>query len=205
MYQQAIEKYLKQHGHSSIDLKAVLFDMDGVLFNSMPNHASSWHKVMERMGFGLSEEEAYMHEGRTGADTINIISRRERGCDATDEEIKAIYAAKSGKVTVTSYQAGGAGYYVSINHGDGFSSIYMHLNSYIVSPGQYVNAGQVIGYVGSTGLSSGPHLDFRVYMNGQAIDPLKMESPPSVPLKECHRDSFMLIKDSLIQCISKIS
>ena len=94
MYQEAIEKYLKQHGHSSIDLKAVLFDMDGVLFNSMPNHASSWHKVMERMGFGLSEEEAYMHEGRTGADTINIISRRERGCDATDEEIKAIYAAK---------------------------------------------------------------------------------------------------------------
>ena len=51
MYQEAIEKYLKQHGHSSIDLKAVLFDMDGVLFNSMPNHASSWHKVMKRMGF----------------------------------------------------------------------------------------------------------------------------------------------------------
>ena len=95
MYQEAIEKYLKQHGHEKINLKAVLFDMDGVLFNSMPNHASSWHKVMERMGFGLSEEEAYMHEGRTGADTINIISRRERGCDATDEEIKAIYAAKS--------------------------------------------------------------------------------------------------------------
>ena len=95
MYQEAIEKYVKQHGHQRIDLKAVLFDMDGVLFNSMPNHASSWHKVMERMGFGLSEQEAYMHEGRTGADTINIISRRERGHDATDEEIKAIYTAKA--------------------------------------------------------------------------------------------------------------
>ena len=95
MYQEAINNYLKQHGHERINLKAVLFDMDGVLFNSMPNHASSWHKVMERMDFGLSEQEAYMHEGRTGADTINIISRRERGHDATDEEIKAIYAAKS--------------------------------------------------------------------------------------------------------------
>ena len=95
MYQEAIEKYVKKHGYQHINLKAVLFDMDGVLFNSMPNHASSWHKVMERMGFGLSEQEAYMHEGRTGADTINIISRRERGHDATDEEIKAIYAAKS--------------------------------------------------------------------------------------------------------------
>ena len=95
MYPQAIEQYLAKHGYDKINLKAVLFDMDGVLFNSMPNHASSWHKVMERMGFGLSEQEAYMHEGRTGADTINIISRRERGHDATDEEIKAIYAAKS--------------------------------------------------------------------------------------------------------------
>ena len=95
MYQETIGKYLKQHGYERINLKAVLFDMDGVLFNSMPNHASSWHKVMKRMGFGLSEQEAYMHEGRTGADTINIISRRERGHDATDEEIKAIYAAKS--------------------------------------------------------------------------------------------------------------
>lgn len=95
MYQEAIKKYLNKHGYEQINLKAVLFDMDGVLFNSMPNHARSWHKVMVRMGFGLSEQEAYMHEGRTGADTINIISRRERGHDATDEEIKAIYAAKS--------------------------------------------------------------------------------------------------------------
>ena len=76
-------------------LKAVLFDMDGVLFNSMPNHAESWHKVMLRFGFGLSRDEAYMHEGRTGASTINIVSRRERGHDATEEEIKAIYQAKT--------------------------------------------------------------------------------------------------------------
>ena len=95
MYQEAIKQYLKKHGYERIDLKAVLFDMDGVLFNSMPNHTQSWHKIMERFGFGLSEEEAYLHEGRTGADTINIISRRERGHDATDEEIKAIYAAKA--------------------------------------------------------------------------------------------------------------
>ena len=95
MYQEAIKQYLCKYGHERIDLKAVLFDMDGVLFNSMPNHTRSWHRIMERFGFGLSEEEAYMHEGRTGADTINIISRRERGHDATDEEIKAIYAAKA--------------------------------------------------------------------------------------------------------------
>ena len=53
-----------------IHLKAVLFDMDGVLFNSMPYHAEAWHKVMLAHGLNLSREEAYLHEGRTGAGTI---------------------------------------------------------------------------------------------------------------------------------------
>lgn len=95
MYQEAIKNYLAKTHHKSINLKAVLFDMDGVLFNSMPNHAEAWHKTMEQFGFTLSREEAYMHEGRTGAATINIVSQRERGIDATEEEIKRIYQAKS--------------------------------------------------------------------------------------------------------------
>ena len=89
MFKEAINNYLHTHGYESIDLKAVLFDMDGVLFDSMPNHAEAWHKIMKRFGFGLSREEAYMHEGRTGASTINIVSRRERGHDATEEEINS--------------------------------------------------------------------------------------------------------------------
>lgn len=95
MFRETINNYLQTHGYDAIRLKAVLFDMDGVLFDSMPNHAESWHKVMERFGFGLSREEAYMHEGRTGAATINIVSQRERGRDATEEEIKEIYRAKT--------------------------------------------------------------------------------------------------------------
>jgi murein DD-endopeptidase MepM/ murein hydrolase activator NlpD len=94
------------------------------------------------------------------------------GVDLALPQGEPIYAAKSGKVTVTSYQAGGAGYYVSINHGDGFSSIYMHMTHYIVAPGQYVNAGQVIGYVGSTGGSTGPHLHFGIAYNGTYINPM---------------------------------
>jgi len=95
------------------------------------------------------------------------------GVDMAAPQGTPIYAAKSGKVTRTSYQAGGAGYYVSINHGDGFSSIYMHMTHYIVSPGQYVNAGQVIGYVGSTGGSTGPHLHFGIAYNGTYVNPMK--------------------------------
>ena len=94
------------------------------------------------------------------------------GVDMAAAQGTPIYAAKSGKVTVTSFQAGGAGYYVSINHGDGFSSVYMHMTHYIVSPGQYVTAGQVIGYVGSTGGSTGPHLHFGISYNGTYVNPM---------------------------------
>ena len=72
-------------------LKAVLFDMDGVLFNSMPYHSEAWHQVMKTHGLDLSREEAYMHEGRTGASTINIVFQRELGKEATQEEIESIY------------------------------------------------------------------------------------------------------------------
>ena len=82
-----------------------------------------------------------------------------------------IYATRGGQVTIASYEAGGAGYWVSINHLDGYSSRYMHMTHFIVSPGQYVAAGQIIGYCGSTGGSSGPHLHFGIYKNGEAVNP----------------------------------
>lgn len=95
MFEESIACYLEKRGHADIQLKAVLFDMDGVLFNSMPYHADAWHKVMERHGLHLSREEAYMHEGRTGSSTINIVYRRQFGKDATPEMIESIYAEKS--------------------------------------------------------------------------------------------------------------
>ena len=85
VFENSIARYLEKHGHPYIQLKAVLFDMDGVLFNSMPYHADAWHKVMERHGLHLSREEAYMHEGRTGASTINIVYQRQYGKDAKEE------------------------------------------------------------------------------------------------------------------------
>jgi beta-phosphoglucomutase-like phosphatase (HAD superfamily) len=71
MFKEEIKKYLAENQHARIQLKSVLFDMDGVLFNSMPYHADAWHKVMASRGLELSHTEAYMHEGRTGAGTIN--------------------------------------------------------------------------------------------------------------------------------------
>lgn len=95
MFQEAIAQYLKQNHYESIQLKSVLFDMDGVLFDSMPYHAEAWYKTMKAHGLNLSREEAYLHEGRTGAGTINIVCQRQLGRDATQEEIESIYLEKS--------------------------------------------------------------------------------------------------------------
>lgn len=92
---QAVEAYVKEHGYDKMRLCAAMFDMDGVLFDSMRNHARSWHDTMAHFGMDLPEWEAYMHEGRTGAGTINIVSKRERGHEASQEEIEKIYAYKS--------------------------------------------------------------------------------------------------------------
>ena len=81
-----------------------------------------------------------------------------------------IYATRSGTVDTASYN-GSAGYYVQINHGDGFRSIYMHMTHYVVSSGQHVSQGQVIGYCGSTGGSTGPHLHFGISYNGSYVNP----------------------------------
>ena len=94
------------------------------------------------------------------------------GIDMACPQGTPIYATRAGTVTMASYQAGGAGYYVSINHGDGFSSIYMHMTHYVVSAGQSVSAGQLIGYVGNTGVSTGPHLHFGISYAGTYVNPL---------------------------------
>lgn len=92
------------------------------------------------------------------------------GVDLAAPSGTPIVATRSGKVTSTTYDSS-SGYYVVINHGDGFESKYLHMTHYIVSPGQQVTAGQVIGYVGSTGASTGPHLHFSIKYNGEHVNP----------------------------------
>ena len=84
-----------------------------------------------------------------------------------------VYASKSGTVKQSAYQAGGAGHYVIIDHGDNQLTVYYHLTSRAVNKGDKVTQGQTIGTVGSTGNSTGPHLHFGIKINGSWVDPLK--------------------------------
>ena len=93
------------------------------------------------------------------------------GVDLANDQGTPIYAARSGKVTVATY-GGTYGYYVTINHGDGYSSLYAHMTHYVVHKGDTVKKGQLIGYMGSTGRSTGPHLHFSIFYNGSSVNPM---------------------------------
>lgn len=93
------------------------------------------------------------------------------GVDLAAGQGTPIYATKSGTVTTATYNYA-YGYYVVINHLDGFSSLYGHMTHYTVSVGDYVQRGEIIGYVGSTGYSTGPHLHFTIYYNGSTVNPM---------------------------------
>ena len=93
------------------------------------------------------------------------------GVDRGAGEGTPMYATRSGIVTTATY-SDVYGNYVTINHGDGYSSLYGHMTHYVVSAGEYVSQGEVIGYVGSTGWSTGPHLHFTIYYNGSTVNPM---------------------------------
>lgn len=99
------------------------------------------------------------------------------GVDLAAGQGTPIYATKSGKVTTATYNYA-YGYYVVVNHLDGYSSLYGHMTHYTVSEGDYVERGEVIGYVGSTGYSTGPHLHFTIYYNGNTVNPMGYISIP---------------------------
>ncbi len=96
-------------------------------------------------------------------------------------------------IVVRAGRKGQAGRTVTIKHNGTYTTQYLHLSRYGtgIRSGAYVMQGQVIGYVGSSGLSTGPHLDFRFYRNGKAIDPLKVKSPPVMPVNPDNMESFL--------------
>lgn len=104
-----------------------------------------------------------------------------------------------GVVTDAGYKSGN-GRYIKIRHNSVYTTMYLHLSKFAkgIKRGTHVSQGQVIGYVGSTGLSTGPHLDYRFFVNGSAVDPLKVEVPPSHPVKDELRADYEKKKNEVM-------
>ena len=132
--------------------------------------------------------------------------RAHHGVDYAAPTGTPVYAIGSGKVIDKGYQANGGGNYVKIRHNSTYTTTYMHLSRFAkgLKVGDTVAQKEVIGYVGSTGLSTGPHLDFRVYENGKPVNPLTIKSQPKKPISEDNRTAFRIVCDSLVQQLAGI-
>ena len=95
MFTTEIEKFIQLNKYPTFHPKAIFFDMDGVLFDSMGSHATAWVGALKQVGLPFTENEAYLNEGRTGASTIDGVFIKEHGRNATDEEKQTIYRLKS--------------------------------------------------------------------------------------------------------------
>lgn len=117
-----------------------------------------------------------------------------------------IMAVGEGTVEVAGFTRGN-GNYVRIRHNSVYSTAYLHMSRFAkgIRSGVRVNQGDVIGYVGSTGLATGPHLCFRFYKNGQQVNPLTVEVPPSDPVNEEYLEEYLLKRDKILEKLNNIS
>jgi len=131
------------------------------------------------------------------------IRRPHHGVDYAAPVGTPVLAVGDGRVTKAGTEAG-SGRVVRITHNSVYSTAYLHLSRFGpgIAPGAFVKQGDIIGYVGSSGLSTGPHLDFRFYMNGSPVDPLKVEAPPVEPVSEENRERFEKSKNVVLSLLS---
>jgi murein DD-endopeptidase MepM/ murein hydrolase activator NlpD len=125
------------------------------------------------------------------------IVRPHLGVDYAAPNGTPVQAVGAGTV-VAAGSSGASGKMVKIRHASGYETNYMHLSRIVVRSGTRVSQGDIIGQVGSSGLSTGPHLDFRVYKNGKAINPTKVVFPPGKPISGDRLSQFAELRDSLM-------
>ena len=119
------------------------------------------------------------------------IVRPHYGVDYAAPSGTPVVALGDGRIQDANWK-GGYGRFISIRHNSVYTTTYAHLSGYAkgIKPGIFVKQGDLIGYVGMSGLATGPHLDFRVYQNGNPVDPLKMVSPPAKPVDAIYRNAY---------------
>lgn len=134
------------------------------------------------------------------------IRRPHLGVDYAAERGTPVVSIGDGVVVFAKWDNGGGGRAVKIKHNGTYTTLYMHLSKYGagIKGGARVKQGQIVGYVGSSGLATGPHLDFRVYRNGQATDPTKLESPPAHPVDAAYRQQFFAERDKWMRVLHNI-
>ena len=196
-------------------IEAAVFTHQGKNYNAIPFEQDSVREYFDEEGNSLrkaflkSPLDYYRISSKFSNARFHPILKRYRAHHGVDYAAPTGTPVKSigdGVVVERAFQRNGAGNYLKVKHNSVYTTTYMHLSKFGngVEKGSRVKQGQVIGYVGSTGLSTGPHLDFRVHKNNQPINPLTMEAPPSLPVKQELRDSFILVQNQVMNELDSI-
>ena len=193
-------------GIASID--AAIFTHQGKTFTAIPFMQDSVMEFFDPEGNSLRKAflkaplDFFRITSRFSNARFHPILKRYRAHHGVDYAAPTGTPVKSigaGTVIAKGYMNGG-GHTIKIMHNSTYTTSYMHLSGYAkgLAVGSHVQQGEVIGYVGSTGLSTGPHLDFRVYKNGTPVNPLTIDAPPSLPIRAELKDSFIMIQKRYI-------
>ena len=131
---------------------------------------------------------------------VHKVYRPHHGVDYAAPSGTPVHSVADGTVVFAGWDRGGGGNTLKIKHAGSLETGYLHLKSFAkgIKVGTRVSQGQLIGYVGSTGSSTGPHLDYRIKKNGTPIDPLKMPQEPAEPIAAAHKERFEAIRDRVI-------
>ncbi|MFC2080487.1 peptidoglycan DD-metalloendopeptidase family protein [Bacteroidota bacterium] len=189
--------------HAGHEFWAIPFVQDSVL-SFFDEEGNSLRKAFLKAPLRFSRISSGFSHSRMHP--ILKIRRPHYGVDYSAPTGTPVHAVGDGQVFAVGYQRGGGGNYIKIRHNGVYSTTYMHLSKFAkgLKQGVYVKQNDVIGYVGSTGLATGPHLDFRFFKHGQAIDPLKVEAPSIEPIHEENQLDYELVKRSIMAALEVV-
>jgi murein DD-endopeptidase MepM/ murein hydrolase activator NlpD len=179
--------------HAGREILAVPFHQNGAT-GYFDEDGNSLKKAFLKAPLRYSRISSGFSSGRLHP--ILKIVRPHHGVDYAAPIGTPVYSVGDGRVTSVANQAA-EGRIVRIKHNSVYSTAYLHLSSFAkgIVAGAAVKQGDVIGYVGSSGLSTGPHLDFRFYKNGSAVNPLTVDSPPVEPVDEANMERYKVLRD----------
>lgn len=193
--------YSAAFNHRNKDFYAISFEQD-----SMENYFDSTGQSLRRTFLKAPLRYSRISSGFSyrRLHPVLKIYRPHTGIDYAAPTGTPVHTVGDGVVVEKKYTKQG-GRMVKIKHNSVYTTAYLHLSRYgkDVQVGSHVQQGQVIGYVGSSGLATGPHLDFRFWRNGKAINPLDVESTPVEPVKKVNLDEYNQIRDKMIEELKK--
>jgi murein DD-endopeptidase MepM/ murein hydrolase activator NlpD len=189
--------------HANTDFFAVPFTQDGIE-SYFDLDGNSLRKAFLKAPLKFSKISSRFSNNRMHP--ILKIRRPHHGVDYGAPYGTPVFAIGDGKIVQASHgYNNGGGNMIKIRHNSIYETAYLHLKGFAsgITAGKYVKQGDLIGYVGSTGLSTGPHLDFRFYKSGAAIDPLKVEAPPVEPISDTNKLAFDSVKVYTLKLLEK--